>query len=307
MLSYHLIFIPLVPLAVLGVFFLREPGVTRCLLAGFGGLVLGIVLNPHFPGSLEWLWLILLERKSSVNIQYGAESRPLGSVTAALNFAVPFALILMALKASVKNVKLRLRVFTALAFTPLFFMNARAMEYWVPASVLVAPEAWAGFKSALKPKKAWVMLVVLFCIQGICAIPVIRSLSAVAKEFPILDDVRSILQVVPKGEGVVNGNWDSGGYIFYLRPDLRTLDLLDPYPLLCAAPELYLLREELRDPRGKNWKRIFSEKFHARYLLLKTQGPEQYFLEATGFSIAGQTTRLIDGQEGVHFTLFKTE
>jgi hypothetical protein len=71
----------------------------------------------------------------------------------------------------------------------------------------------------------------------------------------------------PKGAKVFNCDWDRAPYIFYVRPDLRFVDILDPSLLYFANPSAYHSIEELQQGTLPDAYGLIRNAFHADYVL----------------------------------------
>jgi hypothetical protein len=157
------------------------------------------------------------------------------------------------------------------AFALLGFQSLRAMEYALPAAILLA-----GLATRLElfgRHTLPALLVLLLACQGWTGIQVYRASWSwpQASAYPAH---AALLQQVPRGRDykVFNCEWESGAYLLHARPDLRFVDLLEPSFLWHVSPERYyarqgLLRGAFADPRA-----ILHGAFRADYVLCGSRG-----------------------------------
>ena len=77
----------------------------------------------------------------------------------------------------------------------------------------------------------------------------------------------SLIPEEAEGKKVFNCQWDAGSYIFYLRPKMRFVDLLDPSLLWYASPEKYTVRQGLISGAYRDPHLVLREVFGADYVL----------------------------------------
>jgi hypothetical protein len=151
------------------------------------------------------------------------------------------------------------------------FQSLRAMEYALPAALLLAGLATRQELFGRHTLPAFLML--LLACQGWTGLKVYRAswLWPQASGYPAY---ATLLQQIPRGHAykVFNCEWESGAYLLHARPDLRFVDLLEPAFLWHVSRERYyarqgLLRGAFADPRA-----ILHGAFRADYVLCGPRG-----------------------------------
>jgi len=280
-LSYHALQIPLMVLAA-GVFShsARDDERKKCLIALTLGLVVGILVNPYFPGNLmiiPQIFEIVLGAHVG-DLPYGAEIYP-WKANYVLNYSlVTFLLCGFALytlgNAKGKNEESVNDHKMLLVLAGLFYavncLTPRGREYLVPCLFFLAVfaiENRARFQVWWKPIK-----VPFFAAL---AVAVAAQLLLVKTDYgflkrkdapPPLVEVMSHVPVTATGH-VLNCNWSDSPFIFYTRPNLTFLDIMDPSFLVREAKPLHEARVDF--VKGKFADPYFSAKyiFQANYVL----------------------------------------
>jgi hypothetical protein len=276
-LSYHAFYVVGL-VAALAWLLRREPGMARHAWAWcLGGLVVGLVLNPYFPSNLAIGWLTLrlgLGLEGMTQFEQAGELSPLspGLMLAAYGF-LPATLLATAAglawrrpAASAERTALLLLFAVTAAFFLLSFRSMRAVEYAVPAGVLLL-----GHGARLMALRWWlpgVVAVALAC-QGPLALQFYRQhwQQPERSGLPMYQTLLARVPVVPGGAKVYNCEWEAGAYILMARPDLRFVDLLEPALLWHASPTRYMARRGLNAGAFEDPRMLLRGAFKADYVL----------------------------------------
>ncbi len=255
----------------------RQPGFTRHTWAWcLGGLLLGTLVHPYFPSNLVMgvLHLRLALGLGSVPPPTpGTELYPptLLQFLQAYGFypllllGVAIAAWLRKPSASAERSGLMLLFLLTLVFTVLGTRTLRAMEYAVPCGLLL----FAYALRVLPVRHALpAMLGVLLLCQGWLDARFYQQSWSTPEPSPE-PAYAALLRQIPAGSNakVFNCEWEAGSYVFYERPDLRFVDLLEPTFLFQASRAKFEARKGLvagafADPRA-----ILRGAFHADYVL----------------------------------------
>jgi hypothetical protein len=260
----------------------RQPGFTKHTWAWcLGGLALGTLVHPYFPSNLVMGVLHLrlaLGLESVPPATPGTELYPptLLQFFQAYGF---YALLLVGVaiaawrqrpQASAERSGLVLMFILTGIFCVLGTRTLRAMEYGVPCGLLLFGYALRVFpvRHALPA-----LLAVLLLCQGQVDWLFYRK-SWNGPDQSSEPAYAAVLAQVPQGSKakVFNCEWEAGPFVFYARPDLRFVDLLEPTFLYQRSREHYAARRglvagEFADPRA-----ILRGAFHADYVLCQ-RGP----------------------------------
>jgi hypothetical protein len=240
------------------------------------GLVLGILLNPYFPSNLLMSWThvqIALGIGAPPGAIPGDELLPIspGVLLQAIGF-VPIcagtALVVLFKHRpdGQRDHDLVFLTLLTLGMLALSFKSRRALEYAVPASILLA-----GYIIRAKDWKGWIpsALVALCLIQGFKTATYYRDMWGEPRAGYSYAHV-NVVSAIPEaalGAKVFNCDWSSSPYLLFLRPDLRFVDILDPVFLWKASPERYLMRQRLVEGRSGNPSADLRTQFHADFVL----------------------------------------
>jgi hypothetical protein len=242
-----------------------------------GGLAVGIVVNPYFPSNIGMGLLTLrlaLGLDAQPGVAQGLEMVAFSWKRLALSYGfLPASLIATAIAMRVRRPEVGpattqvwfLFLVTA-AFTVLGIKTPRAMEYAVPACILLV--GTAGWLLAWRP---WLPLLLglLVATQGYVAW-IQHEDNWRAPNYGAYAEYARLLTHVPAGTGrdkVFNCEWDAGAFILYARPDLRFVDLLDPTLLRAADPDKYWARQGLIRGAFDDPRMILRDVFHADFVL----------------------------------------
>lgn len=277
------------PLAALGLFVVMagRPRRDDLVLAAVGvtGLVLGVVTNPYFPGTLGLSGSIVqLAFHSGARGQSGTELWPMdtralleifgGSLLAtggalALLWRAPGALGSPAARLALS--------WAGLTWT-LTLLNPRAAEYAVPATALLLAIALGRSPS----RWAWGLWAALLGLQ----LPQARALLVLpAEQVARLADLQGLDAIPRDGQThvAVHCYFQEGTWLFGRRPDVGVTEVLDPLFLERDAPGLArakaaLLEGSAFDPGG-----VVGSMFHADIVTCLDPVAWHQFQDSTDF------------------------
>lgn len=245
-LFYHLLPMPAALIACFAVFEYRKPDTGKLVLSAIAGLAAGVVVNPYFPSNLitalQILW-IGWNSAANAKLDFGMELLPLDIRSWLVLFLPPFLLCAWAIWKG--RAPAFLRLFTALLWAA-SFVTQRTLEYALPLSI--ACVAWA--MGDLKQRARYVIFglgISFFLIQH-----AIYFYFPAGASLPHLVDYHKerieAVRALPLEPGlkVFHCGWETGSYVFYLRPDLRFVDLLDPSYLYLHDRVKWEARQQIR-------------------------------------------------------------
>jgi hypothetical protein len=286
-LSYHAFYIPVLVLAAVlsAAYFTRseaEAGAPErywdLAPAGLAGLVAGILVNPYFPANLVFGLQIaqipgLMAGKLRA-IGFGAELYPISSDVFLVNFSLPLVIFLLAIwqmsqgrrqKGAFRYSSLFL-VQLSLVCLVMSFQSRRGAEYLFPVSAFLALELWQAFRKEWGKWGRYLGLAAatLLLVHSLWHDSRYLRFSQNQLAEASLEAARAL--PADSEAKVFNCEWDSTPYLFYSRPKVRFLDILDPSLLYFANESAHKAREELKraqvgDPYG-----LIRNAFKADYL-----------------------------------------
>lgn len=278
--SYHGVQVPLLLLLCAAVAAkITEEKNGRALGAAFGGLLLGLVLNPYFPGNLvliEIVTKLIFRVGTSAQLNYGGEVYPWTSLVFLKSNLVIFMTLFgsLVLYPQIKDQKQKFPLLFALLLTACFlFLSAispRAREYVVPSATLLFLLCTRVILEVRRSTLRWDILAI-----GICAALQIGFVFSYYKKFsdqetsqlPVYKKALMNIPVTPEGgrQHVFNCSWWQSPYILYYRPDLTFIDILDPSFLDAMSPSLSTLRMDITAGKEIDAYQHIKGAFHAKY------------------------------------------
>lgn len=255
-LAYHAFYVPLIALAL--AWPLRRTAARPAgLWLGWMSLALlaGLVLNPYFPSNVVMAF-------THVQIALGAglpPDRDPGIEVRALPFAeflrlygylLAGALAVLAsylaglYRGGARPAEYRYLLQVTLCFTALAIGSPRAVEYAIPALILLVGYTLHHFSSA----RAMLAACLLFAglqWQNTRDTYVRMFTTDLAQHSRIYLELLDTLPPAAAGKKVFNCEWALSPYVFYARPQLRFVDILDPALLWLRDPQKYLVRQRL--------------------------------------------------------------
>lgn len=286
-LSYHAFYMPLV---VIGASFLayyatrsgpEEKGEWTPYLFGLAGLACGILLNPYFPSNVVFgaqIALIpsLMSGKLSM-IGFGDELYPVASNVFLTSFSIPLLIFLVAIwrmsrdhrhtgsfgYASLFLVQL---MFFYLLIT---FQSRRGGEYLLPVAAFLAVEVWqsSGFSAEKATRRLFYGAAgLVFAWHVWAAVQEVR-LDKWTGPSHVEGALKAAESLPPDRAALVfNCEWDFSPYLFYSRPKMRFLDILDPSLLYFANEEAHQARERLKASEVADSYGLLKNAFKADYV-----------------------------------------
>jgi hypothetical protein len=264
-LSYHLLPMPLAFIGCFALFEWRSLASRKLALFALLGLFVGILANPYFPSNLATAWQILWigwRSATAPDLNFGIELLRLDLKTWLLFFGVPAAFSLWAIIKG--KAPLYLRAFTLLLWF-IAYLSPRGVEYALPFSAILLAFALPNFAKTLR-RAVYVLGCVFFMAQYWMYLRQTQNFEFVffqQRHNEIIEAVKTIPG--ESGKKVFHCGWEHGPYVFYLRPDLRFVDLLDPSYLYLHDKAKWETRKQIKS--GVNSAKLAIEVFDADYLL----------------------------------------
>lgn len=266
-LGYHALYIPL---AVLGLaFVVQGRSAWRAVIAGVGGLVLGTIVNPYFPGTLETTWMTLtIAASKPTGNTFGGELFPMQPHEFFGSYRVPVVMFLVSavlcvLGRGTSGSRLRfMLVATAGLFWVLCLRSARASEYAIPLTIA----AFASVSSSLPP----MVLSLGLALGLVLNLPLLRDSAEVTQLDRYTMHIVDAVDALPKeaaGQKVLNCTFPEGEVLLDRRPDVRFVDVLDPTYLERFDKDRHQARLLLIDGSARDVKAIVTETFGAQYVI----------------------------------------
>jgi hypothetical protein len=241
------------------------------------GLVVGLVVNPYFPSNLG-MGLFHLRLALGLDSLPAMEKSPEvfqpGMALLFLGYGfLPISLAITALACwfrrpgpSPERSGLLFLFLVTAVFTILGFKSLRAMEYGVPAGILLVGYATLvfGWRWALAP-----MLGALLACQAYVGLQFYSQMWRAEPSTAFAAYEHALRQVPAGGRAakVFNCEWEAGSLILMARPDLRFVDLLEPAFLWSASHNKYMARRGLVQGAFANPREILRDAFDADYVL----------------------------------------
>ncbi len=289
-LSYHAFYVP-VAVGIIFCFcaFLSGRDVLQPFLWLSISVSAGIVANPAFPGNIlagiQHLEIASSGVSGIPDYFFGAELHLLKSNeffgTHGFMLFLPFFLLFIFLRGRPVNIRewfvqRNMRddgVLAALIVSCLFslamFFSPRAFEIAVPAGIIATCSLFQRNSSGVIKSWLFLILFAIFHAPGsVRLIGVIREQNKITSSAS--ESVRVALSAIPVGESkkVFNWSWWISPYIFYHRPDLRFIDLLDPTFLQRRSREMSRLRVAVFDGRETDPWFVVRKVFGSDYAII---------------------------------------
>ncbi len=269
--GYYAYYVPLLVIG-LGCFaFAKQKSTVRCGLAAMGGIFLGTVIHPYFPGNVLVFWNSIWISFSSDPTKGTLEMAPFSSAEFLKSFGVYLLILSLAGvawgRSRYKDPVLTFLIGCATSFWLLAGITPRGAEYAAGFAIVLLGPTLQVLSADFKRARAAVL------VLGVLAL-LPRAISAYALPIPKLqwNNSKAVLEAVnalpsTKDGKVFNCTWSDGSYILYQRPNLRFVDLLDPYFLKVTEPSKYALREMLNRGEIAFPQALLTEVFKADYVL----------------------------------------
>lgn len=263
-LSYHAIYFPAFALgiaAVLGRFYSKDW--TRLAGIGAAGLLVGTVIHPGFPYSLEMVGNVFQTILKPVPIPLSETSTEAQAWGKEMFLGrMPFCVAILAIAlwqlsmewVPTKGRKRASKVFwepeflfifsLTAVFAALIFLSYRAIEYAGPLSLVFAALVIGRTARGTKETAALVGLGFVFLLPEAPRI-LVQSFQVYVEA----GDLRRAIEAIPaeaNGKKVYNCDWFAGGPLLYWKPQVRFVDLGDPGAIDGVHPGFASLKASLR-------------------------------------------------------------
>ncbi len=289
-LSYHAFYVPLL---IAGVFITCQWAaghpIKRQALWAVGGILMAVLINPAFPYNIDTAIQhasIVLAKSAHLQVpdsDFGVELRRLTSDEMlkrhGLYLLLPFILLAGILFKGtwrfdqpttwrpLKHPNIAACIMIAMIFAVLTFLTPRAYEILVPAVLITIATTASVFKHRRRFALGFCLLSAV--VMGRHTYSILEPMKTSDLKEPNNEEVGQLLAQIPKGQPakVFNLNWDMAPYIFYHRPDLKFVDLLDPTFLARKHPDLYDIKQRIQNGQHPDpWLAIRGD-FNADYVL----------------------------------------
>lgn len=243
------------------------------------GLFVGVIINPYFPGNLVMFEIVTRiffdAQQSQTSLPFGVELYTWNSLSILKVSVISLTILISGLyfwssqKKEDRSFALLFPLLTTGILLALCSVSPRGREYLVPSLVILlvalrttTPKDFFSWRKSFFP----VVLTGAFLVQSF----LLRHDYSILpkKEHKEIQAIQSALMAIPsKGGHVLNCNWSQSPYIYYFRPDLSFIDILDPSFLYRAEPNLHKLRERFYEGKEVDPYPIVKYGFQAQYTL----------------------------------------
>lgn len=256
---FHMLLPPIVlSLAVNGFQVHRNQKRLALKVAGYGlfGIVVGILVNPYFPGNLFGAWdqilIALFYIAPEAGVTNGGELAPLSLRQFLIAFGPDVLLLLLAVAVFFWKMDWRRekQVFAAFVLALLYWVltikTPRGSEYSIPATILVVAYVWS--KVPLKSlQKTGILALLLLSTAGYLAHMYQKKPNVALLKYH--DSIFEALEKIPSTNQhykILNCDWYFGSFLIYARPDLHFVDALDARTLQFFDPEKFELNRQMK-------------------------------------------------------------
>lgn len=254
----------------------------RSLFYSFGGVCLGLIINPYFPSNLSTYYLQIFKISFGAAVVGGGEWATMDSAVFIISTIFILAPLVYALIFSKKK-DLNYKFLLTLVFLGLFFFfNARrGVEFFVPLAALFIVYAFRDVHLEPYVKKLvypiFGMLVLLTVLNHIIAMPVLLFDSPNYKIQPCAEWLANNTE---KGSVVYNPRWDDFPALFYFNDNNYYVSGLDPNFMYYHDPAKYDLFEKINSGQEPSSK-IITE-FNATYVVYSIYDESERLTNSTG-------------------------
>jgi len=290
MLSYHgaIMLAPISIIAsVLAISFFKKVD-TKILYVTAFGLFLGLLVNPWFPKTFEYIYFHIAHKMlTHTNMAVGQEWDKINffdsiSVAWLAHLSLFISIVALAIKSQDKSLEeviapeTGLFIFLSIAFLVSYLFASRFSEYYGPSSVITGGLVLRDLGGQLPLfRKRIIMFAIIVII--LFKIPVsVRELaeggSYDGKKYAEVDAY--LKEHANKGDIVFNLRWDDFVFLFWDNPQLRYVNGLDPNFLAYGSPDKYevwsvyaLAKLPNAPSHAQNIKRIFGARWVVMDLL----------------------------------------
>jgi hypothetical protein len=304
----------------------RESPSKRLLVAALLGPVLGLVLNPYFPGNLFVAWDQLVEVARAVWLGasevpahlFGTElvgprtSQFLGSYPAFLPALCGLVVFLAYPRQRLTTEGLALVLMTALLLGA-GFLSERFLRFFFPAVVLLGARLWAEILAGMTLREAWRRDGRAFAISvGILLVSLAGGLSdgsvlTVKQRVATINTteiyrpaVEFLKREAPPDELVYHNFWWDFSALYHYRPNGRYVVALDPVFFQRFDPELFSKALEAFEGRSDDVFRMLRDDFGARWVFVPKDARYYPF-----FNLLRQDRRFEKAYEDSHVVIVR--
>jgi len=307
-LTYHALPVPALVLAIwlCAQWVLGKKKLVYLSLWGFLGLVIGLIINPYFPANMSLMVTSLrvaLDQFQPNGLEFGPEQIPYRTDNFLKLFRFIFLFLAMGL--GILWLKFQESMFfkkmpqkfndsyffiSVLSFVLfcLMFLSPRVQEYAIPIICIYAGLSLSYLKYEKQVLGALLALMLIFQLM---ARP-FQNLSQEVLQFQKFDgSYFSLVKDLPQNEYVFNCEWWGGHYIMMSRPDLKTVDVLDPTLLRSASNQVFELVTSVRQGRMLDPYHFLKDILKTNYILCSAKTPlNEQLLKDPRFQKLAQTT-----------------
>ncbi len=260
--GYPLYPLPIALLLVAALFFnfrRVNPLMKKACQWGLAGVALSMILHPAFPANLNWtskISQIAVNGMSLSTQELPIENVPQRSDEFLKRFFLFFLMLLGSIsfeafyqrkwQSEEKRLEYYFLSFISLGLWTVAFFQPRAAEYAIPCTVIFMALSLSRLSEFTEPRRlatAFVTVCVLGNIYSLIDFYGKGARFSLNPRVPLA--VMAALPKDAKGKKVFNCEWETGAFLFYRRPEMRFVDILDPTFLPKANPTLAAQRQLL--------------------------------------------------------------
>jgi hypothetical protein len=275
----------------------------RCLFYAAAGICVGVVLNPYFPSNIMMTFqhfkIGLLAAGIPIQM-FGGELHPFSGTMLLTSIPGFFFIVAMGLvwigfwiaqksllpfssdrPTSVAGGEASdFETLASFIFCTLFLVisihNPRGIEFLIPFSVFFM--VYLAARTKRPPVALFAMTILVVALQSpgnytnVIGLVNRGAISRYFEESALGQNAKDALSRIPVDSShnkVVNCSWDVSPYLFYARPDLHFIDLLDPSFLHDYNRQLYDARLEWNQGTVPDTYGMLKDGFNANYIFCR--------------------------------------
>ena len=262
-------------------------------LAGFIGIVAGLVINPYFPKNLTLLREhVLMKYTSAYPVAVGVEWDPYEAWAMLGISAVAFAVYLVGLLAfqyreRVFDLKPMFFLIVSVLLLLMTFKARRFIEYWPPFAALFAAFTISprlervnlGWLARPRDRviaaiAAAVVTMAAILWMGGCLWTARGDVKGEADPYAYRGACEWIAANTPPGSMIFSTDWDDFPMLFYYNPNNTYIVGLDPTYLYDRDPELWKLYANITLGDEENPGPLIRDRFGAEYVFTDDEHPD---------------------------------